>query len=675
MRMIMMMIYIIILLLRNDTSTTSWNVVVSAQATGFCHRPNIKPNFVHLDSDVAVMSSNSNSNSNRNDNRNPMNNNNNDIFLIAHRGASYHIPIEHSLPSYRLALELNSHYIESDVAISQDGILFPMHSMDLTMTTNILTSSFVTVQQRPPWLSIYANRSSYWSFNFTFAELQTLTLQQRKSTTVTTESSTSSSSFSSPSSSSSSSSSSLNHEPSPPPPSERTNLYDHLFTIPSLEDVVHLLVDWNINEIPKLHSNRSTTTETVEYIEPTDPTAASHLPNYYYDRYKAGLYLEFKNTDWIYAETGYNMVELLFAQITQSLLLLPPPPSSSSPPNRKIADDTTTSTQRYTWKDLFTCYERIRFDEYIIPPLILQSFNHSDLLLFHTLWHQYQIPHFADPSTTTNQLSTVGPEPLYVVLVDAPKCYDDSFWYIISNDQYRSFINGIGCHKNCLLPFTPTSSSNNGSFGNDNSDNNNNHTSLTDQEMVEEHYEHIDAIMQRITELQMVLHVWTERPEQVYLNHHPLFRTVMDEIYYLKCNVSHVHGIFTESVDMALRALHIPCPTSTTSSTTSGSPQQTAICNNNTGETNHMSISVVFLSFLCGIIVTILMNRFCHLYRCTRWGSHKTGAITNHTTNHSNSYQHATAVSNDDDDDDDNQYDKNGFNDNQKNHGLELSVT
>ena len=590
------------------------NYLVAAQATGFCHRPPIKPTFVNEDIDTTAGTSTGSSSS--------TSLNNNNILVIAHRGASYHIPIEHSRASYRLALELSSHYIETDLAISKDGILFPMHSIDLTMTTNILTSDFVTQQNRSPWFSTYANRSSYWSFNFTFAELQTLTLQQRRTT-----------------------------EPSPTATQseqKRTNLYDNLFTIPTLEDVVHLLVDWNVNEIPKLHSNKTTTTMNAAGTEPTDPAAeSSRIPNEFHDIYKAGLYLEFKDTDWIFAETGYNVVELLFTQIISRL------------------HDTTTTTQ-YTWKDLFTCYERIRFDQYIIPPLILQSFNHSDLLSFHTLWHEHQVPDFPDPSTTTNQLSTIAPEPLYVVLVDAPQCYDDTFWYTMSNDQYRSFVNGIGCHKNCILPLAPTGSS----------DTSPSSSSISEQEMIQDQHEHIEAIMERITELQMVLHVWTERPEISYLN--PMFRTVMDEIYYLKCNVSHVHGIFTESVDMAFHALQIPCPTTTTTTgttdtntgTNTGVVPQTAICQDNHQYQNGpTSMAVGILSFLLGVIVAMVMQQG------RRWYHHHHKSTPGSTNNGSNSYQHATTIITNDEEDDDDDNVRNGFNDNDKNQGLELSIT
>jgi hypothetical protein len=313
------------------------------------------------------------------------------------------------------------------------------------------------------------------------------------------------------------------------------------------------------------------------------------------------------------------------------------------------------------------------------------------------LWHQYQITNFADPTTTTNQLSTVAPEPHYIVLVDAPKCYEDSFWYIISNDQYRSFINGIGCHKNCILPYSASgdesAGNNDTSVQSSSSSTTTTTTTFSEQEMIEEQREHIEAILQRVGELQLVLHVWTERPELWYFeNNHPVFRTVMDEIYYLKCNVSHVHGIFTESVDMAVRALQIPCPTissssssattSTTTNTNYGSSQQTGICNddNNNNVKRHLSIAGIVASFVLGAITTLLMNRFGHLYRWTRCciSTNKSNMITNHNGN-KNSYQQATTIitSNDVDDeeevDDKRNYDKKGFNGNPRNNGLELS--
>ena len=57
-------------------------------------------------------------------------------IVIAHRGASAHLP-EHSLEGYRLALELGADYIEPDLVATKDNHLVAMHSLDLTVTTNV----------------------------------------------------------------------------------------------------------------------------------------------------------------------------------------------------------------------------------------------------------------------------------------------------------------------------------------------------------------------------------------------------------------------------------------------------------------------------------------------------------------------------------------------------------
>ena len=433
--------------------------VCDAQALGFCHRPTLV-----IPEDVRESR----------------------VLTIAHRGASYHVPVEHSLPSYQLALELQADYLEVDLVVSADGILFPMHSVDLNLTTDIATSS--VGQQRAPWFSPYANRSGYWAFNYTFAELQTLRLKQREGN-------------------------------SPP----RTSIYDHLFQIPSLREVLHLLVEWNTVQLPHLHRDKDVNADTSE-------AAAVRLPPYL-ERYKSGLYLEFKTTEWIFAETGQDIVTLLFQDILHDLT------------DDDAAADTAAS---HSWKHLLSCYERVRFDEYIVPPLILQSFNGTDLSRFHELWHNAVVNGADTSAGTSNQLSTLAPEPAYILLVDQPTCWDDTFWYMVSRDEYRSYLSGIGCNKACLL----IPESNNNTFSNT--------STLEEAERLEDAREHLAALIQRVSELQLVLHVWTERPETSYLARTD-FPTVTEEIHFLNCNVSHVHGIFTESVDRAVQALQLPC--------------------------------------------------------------------------------------------------------------------
>ena len=90
--------------------------------------------------------------------------------LVAHRGASAYAP-EHTLASYRLALEQGADYVEQDLAVTRDGVLICLHDPILDRTTNVKElfperSSIVTWEGRTVrgWL---AN-------DFTLAEIKKL---------------------------------------------------------------------------------------------------------------------------------------------------------------------------------------------------------------------------------------------------------------------------------------------------------------------------------------------------------------------------------------------------------------------------------------------------------------------------------------------------------------------
>src|SRR5687767_2182775 len=55
---------------------------------------------------------------------------------IAHRGASAYAP-EHTLASYKLALEQGADYVEQDLAVTKDGVLICLHDPTLERTTNV----------------------------------------------------------------------------------------------------------------------------------------------------------------------------------------------------------------------------------------------------------------------------------------------------------------------------------------------------------------------------------------------------------------------------------------------------------------------------------------------------------------------------------------------------------
>src|SRR5437773_2860159 len=56
--------------------------------------------------------------------------------LIAHRGASGYRP-EHTLASYRLAMDQKADFVEPDLAVTRDGVLICLHDDTLDRTTNV----------------------------------------------------------------------------------------------------------------------------------------------------------------------------------------------------------------------------------------------------------------------------------------------------------------------------------------------------------------------------------------------------------------------------------------------------------------------------------------------------------------------------------------------------------
>ena len=55
---------------------------------------------------------------------------------VAHRGASAYAP-EHTLASYRLAIEQGADYVEQDLAVTRDGALICLHDDSLDRTTDV----------------------------------------------------------------------------------------------------------------------------------------------------------------------------------------------------------------------------------------------------------------------------------------------------------------------------------------------------------------------------------------------------------------------------------------------------------------------------------------------------------------------------------------------------------
>ncbi|WP_169931412.1 glycerophosphodiester phosphodiesterase [Pseudidiomarina aestuarii] len=89
-------------------------------------------------------------------------------LMIAHRGASGYAP-EHTATAVTLAHGMNADYIEQDVVLSRDHVPVVLHDLKLDAVSNVAT--VFPDRKRPD--------GSYYVLDFTFAELQQLTVKER----------------------------------------------------------------------------------------------------------------------------------------------------------------------------------------------------------------------------------------------------------------------------------------------------------------------------------------------------------------------------------------------------------------------------------------------------------------------------------------------------------------
>lgn len=90
-------------------------------------------------------------------------------LIIAHRGASGYVP-EHTAAAVVMAHAMNADFIEQDVVLSRDRVPVVLHDVKLDAVTNVA--------------SVFPDRKradgSYYVIDFTLAELQQLTVNERR---------------------------------------------------------------------------------------------------------------------------------------------------------------------------------------------------------------------------------------------------------------------------------------------------------------------------------------------------------------------------------------------------------------------------------------------------------------------------------------------------------------
>jgi glycerophosphoryl diester phosphodiesterase len=96
-------------------------------------------------------------------------------LVIGHRGASGHRP-EHTLESYRLAVEMGADFIEPDLVSTKDGVLIARHENEIGGTTDVADR----FPDRKRTKTVDGQSIAGWfTEDFTLAEIKTLRARER----------------------------------------------------------------------------------------------------------------------------------------------------------------------------------------------------------------------------------------------------------------------------------------------------------------------------------------------------------------------------------------------------------------------------------------------------------------------------------------------------------------
>jgi glycerophosphoryl diester phosphodiesterase len=99
------------------------------------------------------------------------------VTVIAHRGASGERP-EHTLESYRLAIEQGADYIEPDLVMTRDGVLIARHENEIGGTTDVAAHPEFAARRRAQTID-GETLTGWFTEDFTLAELRTLRARER----------------------------------------------------------------------------------------------------------------------------------------------------------------------------------------------------------------------------------------------------------------------------------------------------------------------------------------------------------------------------------------------------------------------------------------------------------------------------------------------------------------
>ncbi len=98
-------------------------------------------------------------------------------MVIGHRGASGERP-EHTLESYRLAIEEGADYIEPDLVMTRDGVLIARHENEIGGTTDVAQHPEFAARRRTQIID-GETMTGWFTEDFTLAEIKTLRARER----------------------------------------------------------------------------------------------------------------------------------------------------------------------------------------------------------------------------------------------------------------------------------------------------------------------------------------------------------------------------------------------------------------------------------------------------------------------------------------------------------------
>jgi glycerophosphoryl diester phosphodiesterase len=94
-------------------------------------------------------------------------------IVIGHRGASGYRP-EHTLESYRVAIEMGADFIEPDLVMTKDGVLVARHEPVIGGTTNVSLLPEFADRRTTKVIDGVTYANNWFAEDFTLAELKTL---------------------------------------------------------------------------------------------------------------------------------------------------------------------------------------------------------------------------------------------------------------------------------------------------------------------------------------------------------------------------------------------------------------------------------------------------------------------------------------------------------------------